>query len=108
MYTHGVMSRKDKIIVIALIGLVAFAGSELSASEIYHWVDEDGVSHFSQQPPAKDTPNVSSQKIVDTTPSAGIQAEDVFNTAAHEEHMAEFLAQGGQERLRRAVEPGLS
>jgi len=55
--------------LITLVLLAAIASANIAASEIYHWVDEDGVSHFSQQPPAKDIQNVSTQPIRDTAPS---------------------------------------
>lgn len=34
--------------IIALLALLAAAGAQ---AEVYKWVDEDGVTHYSQQPP---------------------------------------------------------
>jgi hypothetical protein len=44
--------------------LVAFlASSPVLATEVYHWVDENGVAHYSQHAPATDRagPNISLQ-----------------------------------------------
>ncbi len=84
--------------IITWLLLAMLASAQLAASEIYHWVDENGVSHFSQQPPDKNTPNVSTQKIRDTSPSDGVLAEDIYDTKAHEERMAEWRKQREQER----------
>jgi len=84
--------------LITLVLLAAIASTNIAAAEIYHWVDEDGVSHFSQQPPAKDIQNVSTQPIRDTAPSDGVLAEDIYDTKAHEERMVEWRKQREQER----------
>ncbi|NOR20386.1 MAG: DUF4124 domain-containing protein [Xanthomonadales bacterium] len=81
-----------------LLVLAVITSAKVFASEIYHWVDESGVSHFSQQPPDRDTPNVSTQKIQNTAPSGASQGEDIYNTKAHEERMAEWRAEREQER----------
>ena len=84
--------------LIAWVLLAAIASANVAASEIYHWVDENGVAHFSQQPPAKDIQNVSTQTIRDTAPTAGVLAEDIYDTKAHEERMAEWRKERDQER----------
>lgn len=40
-----------KIIITAVLGL---ACSSAMATQLYRWVDENGVTQFSQQPPAED------------------------------------------------------
>ena len=84
--------------IIGLVFLIVVSSTNISASQIYQWVDENGVSHFSQQPPAKDTRNVSTKTIRDTAPNAGGQAEDIYDTKAHEERMAEWREQREQQR----------
>lgn len=84
--------------LIAWVLLAVIASANIAASEIYHWVDENGVSHFSQQPPAKDIQNVSTQTIRDAAPSDGVLAEDIYDTKAHEERMAEWRKERTQER----------
>lgn len=40
--------------VAALLSMVPLAGM----AEVYKWVDDDGVTHYSQQPPPEGTPTV--------------------------------------------------
>ena len=84
--------------IIALAFLAVVASSNMFAAEIYQWVDENGVSHFSQQPPPKDTRNVSTQTIRNTAPSAAALEEDIYDTKAHEERMAQWRKEREQER----------
>ena len=92
------MNRTYTILAIASALAVSIASYETQASEIYHWVDENGVSHFSQQPPDKDIQNVSTKSIDDSQPNAADQAEDIYNTEAHEERMAEWRKERDQQR----------
>jgi len=98
MYNQAVMNTNPTKRIIVLAFLLVIAGTNIGASEIYQWVDENGVSHFSQQPPSKDTQDVSTRKIIETTPAVGGEAEDIYDTKAHEERMAEWRKQREQER----------
>jgi hypothetical protein len=98
MYNQAVMYTNRTKRIVALAFLLLIAATNTGASEIYHWVDENGVSHFSQQPPSKDTQDVSTRTIIETTPVAGGEAEDIYDTKAHEERMAEWREQREQER----------
>ena len=85
-----------KLITLALLALIA--STNIAATEIYHWVDENGVPHYSQYRPGDDIPNVSTQKLVDTTPSGNDQVEDVYNLEAHEKRMTAWREEREQER----------
>ena len=74
--------------VLALLAMIT--SPKVAATEIYHWVDENGVSHFSQYQPGNDTPNVSTKKLEDTTPD---QVEDVYNLEEHEKRMTAWRAE---------------
>jgi len=65
--------------IISLVVLAVFASTKAPASEIYQWVDENGVQHFSQHKPAGDTPNVSQRELEDNAPPGDGQVEDVYN-----------------------------
>lgn len=84
--------------MMTLVVLTVVATTNVPAAEIYHWVDESGVSHYSQQPPSRDTPDVSTQKIVAHTPSDNGQVEDIYNTVEHEKRMAAWREEREQER----------
>ncbi len=80
--------RVNIIFMLALLALIAC--TKVTASEIYHWVDKDGVAHYSQYPPGSDTTNVSQQKMENKAPQNKDEAQDVYNVEAHQKHMAEW------------------
>jgi len=82
--------------IVTLAALLAIAGTRVLASEIYHWVDENGVQHFSQYKPAGDVPNLSQQILEDATPPG--DGEDVYNVEEHEKRMAAWREERDKER----------
>ncbi len=56
--------------VAALLSMVPAAGM----AEVYKWVDDDGVTHYSQQPPPEGTPTVITPSA--DTPSSADGAPD--------------------------------
>jgi len=82
--------------MITLVVLATIVSSKAPASEIYHWVDENGVQHFSQYRPSDDTPNVSTQKLEDSAPPG--DGEDVYNVEEHEKRMAAWRKEREQQR----------
>ena len=98
VYTCGIMNATHATETIALLVLGFVLSTNLAASEIYHWVDENGVSHYSQYKPAGDTPGVSTQKMETSRPSGDGQAEDVYHLEAHEKRMTAWREQRQKER----------
>ena len=92
MYTDHL----TKIFMLALLAVIA--STNLAAAEIYHWVDENGVPHYSQHRPDDDIQNVSTQKLEDTAPARNDQQEDVYNLEAHEKRMTAWREERDQER----------
>ena len=82
--------------IVTLVVLAVFASINAPASEIYHWVDENGVQHFSQYKPAGDVPNVSQQIMKDATPPG--DGEDVYNVEEHEKRMAAWREERDKKR----------
>ena len=89
------MKTSHTIIIITLALVAVIASTKAAAMEIYHWVDENGVSHFSQYQPGDDTQNVSAKKLKDTTPD---QVEDVYNLEEHEKRMTAWREEREKER----------
>ena len=83
-------------IVSTLAALAMLFSTQLLAAEIYHWVDENGVQHFTQYRPDDDIPNVSTQKLEDTTPPGDGQPEDIYNLEEHEKRMAAWREERDQ------------
>lgn len=92
------MKTDHTIKLVLLVLLAVFAAANLAAFDVYHWVDQNGVAHYSQYRPASDIPNVKVQKLEDTrTPGDG-QVEDIYNVEAHEKHMAAWRQEREQMR----------
>jgi len=72
----------------ALIFLVFLASSPAVATEIYRWVDENGVANFSSTAPPGDVGGVSKMNLEDTTPPDYDPEKDVFDVEGQAERMA--------------------
>lgn len=72
---------------ITLFLLAIMASSLLSAQEIYHWQDENGVQHFSQIAPAGEIAGVSTLTLADSTPPDFDPDEDRYGVEAQAERM---------------------
>ena len=76
--------------------LIMLAPPGLGAETVFHWVDEDGVKHYSQNRPPKSTQGVELIDLVEggqTDNGIGIsEADDPEGYAAHRENMDELWA----------------
>lgn len=91
-------------VVLLLAGLLA---GPAAATEIYKWVDENGVTHFSQTAPDPSVDGVSQQKLRDTTPSDYDPGKDIYGVEAQAERikqMREEMDEKRQARLERERE----
>ncbi|HFE63288.1 MAG TPA: DUF4124 domain-containing protein [Caldithrix sp.] len=84
--------------ITSLVVLAVLASTIAPASEIYQWVDENGVQHFSQYRPADDTPNVSQRELEDSAPPGDGEVEDVYNVEEHEKRMAAWREERDKKR----------
>ena len=82
------MSTVRTTTVINLVLLATIASATVSADEIYHWIDENGVQNFSQTQPAGNTAGVSKMNLADTTPADYDPEEDRYNVQAQAERMS--------------------
>jgi len=79
--------------------LLACLGSmPVLATEVYHWVDEDGVSHYSQSAPGADVAGVSKMILEDTTPPDYDPEEDRYGVKAQAELMASLREEIAEKR----------
>ena len=78
--------------------LVLMASSPVLATEVYHWVDENGVSHYTQNAPSPDVTGVSSMTLEDTTPPDYDPEEDRYGVQAQAERMAALREEMAQKR----------
>jgi hypothetical protein len=82
-----------------LLALLASAGPAF-ASEIYHWVDEQGVNHYSQSPPETQN-NVETLEVDGSQPASYDPNEDRYNIAAQEAAMQEMRDKMAESRKNR-------
>lgn len=59
----------------------------LHASEIYHWVDENGVAHYSQEAPPGNVSDVERMLLPDSTPPDYDPDEDIYDVAGQAARM---------------------
>jgi len=78
--------------------LAFFASMPVFATEVYHWVDENGVFHYSQNAPAGDVPGVSTMILEDTTPPDYDPEEDRYGVEAQAERMASLREEMADKR----------
>lgn len=103
------MGMRSSGIVLALLALLVGSSAAL-ATEVYHWVDENGVSHFSQNAPPADVDGVKKMTLEDTTPPDYDPDEDRYNVAEQEKRMASMRDEmqekrdAERERRRKAAE----
>lgn len=91
------------LIAIALL-LVSTAGTIAADQRIYHWVDENGVAHFTDTAPGGDTRGVGTI-IVPELPSPRFDPdEDPFNVAAQAERMQAMREAMSRRREQRRAE----
>lgn len=85
--------------------LLAALSSPLAAQQIYRWVDDAGVVHFSDQPPEARPDGLSTLEIDVTAPEAYDPDADIFNiesTAARTQARREELQEQRELRLEQA------
>ena len=68
-------------------GLVAFVAAPAGATEVYRWVDEDGVVHFSQTAPDAAVSDVRRQVIENPVPTGYDPEQDIYDVAGQQERM---------------------
>jgi len=83
---------------VTLVLLAVIASTKVPASEIYSWVDGNGVPHYSQYRPAVNTPNVIKQTLEDTAPPGNGQLEDVYDVEAQAKRMAAWREERERKR----------
>jgi len=93
------MTTVRTLTVSTLASLTLIAGTSVSAQEIFHWIDADGVQNFSQEQPAGDVPGLSKLYLEDTTPVDFDPEEDRFGIEEQAERMQALRAEMDQRRI---------
>lgn len=91
------LTHQNRCLLVALV-LAWPAGAV--AGQVYHWVDADGVAHFSQSPPAA-RDDVETLEIDGSRPASYDPEEDIYNVAAQQEAMQELRDRMAESRKNR-------
>jgi hypothetical protein len=83
---------------LTLIALACGISTPVMATEVYHWVDENGVSHFTQQAPSGELNGVEKMTLEDTTPPDYDPEEDRYGVAQQQERMAALREERKEKR----------
>ena len=78
--------------------LVLVAGQDAMAARVYQWTDEEGVTHFSDVPPAN-VENLDTREIDFVDYAENGTAADEFSIINQLERMTEWRRQTAEERL---------
>lgn len=81
-----------------LIVLCCGISATVMATEVYHWVDENGVSHFTQNAPPATIDGVEKMTLEDTTPPDYDPEEDIYGVAQQQERMAAIREERKEKR----------
>ena len=96
-------------IFVGVMVLAAAQPSAVVAQEIYRWVDEQGVVHFSDTAPAGASGEVGTLTLDDSAPTHYDPEQDIYNIEATEQRMQalrdEMAAQRDARRERAAAQP---
>jgi hypothetical protein len=98
---------------LLLILTVTFSHSFVSAYDVYHWVDEKGVAHYSQNKPPDSVDDVRKLQLEDTAPTDFDPEEDRYGVEQQAERMAglrdemQKRREEARERQRTAPQPPL-
>lgn len=84
--------------ILTLMVLSFGVGSGVGATEIFHWVDENGVSHFTQSAPPSDVAGVKQMMVEDSPPPDYDPEEDRYGVAQQQERMAAMRAEMEEKR----------
>jgi hypothetical protein len=94
-------SKKMKILIPLILFSVFCLGTSLEADEIYQWVDQNGVRHFTNTPPPPGAKIVNKQQAIQTD-EAAVQANEqqqqqVLNEAAQQQESQSAEQAPGQQ-----------
>jgi len=73
--------------ILLLVVFCGFSSLAVNATEVYRWVDKDGVVHFSQTAPLQAEAEVDKLALQDTRPSDYDPDQDIYGVAEQAERM---------------------
>lgn len=81
-----------------MLFLGLLAASPLAATEVFRWVDENGVIHFSQNPPPGNDERVEVLMLDDSPPPDYDPEEDLYGVEAMAEEMSQLREEMAKKR----------
>jgi hypothetical protein len=93
----------EKYLSALLLLCFALASGSAAAAEIYHWIDDDGVTHFSDTPPVNGE-EARSLHVNPSNPADYDPAHDPYSIVNQAKRMNDKLSALEEEKERRARE----
>jgi hypothetical protein len=85
---------REALTLILMIGLLASPASVYAQQKVYKWVDEEGVVHFSEEPPSQSTKVEVETFKTDPTPTNVVPTQTTIRLpSAPEKHVENRTAQ---------------
>ena len=81
--------------------LAALLVAPTAAAEVYKWVDENGVTHFTETPPDLSVTGVSQPTLRDTRPSDYDPDQDIYDVEGQAERMQQLRDERTEKRQAR-------
>ena len=94
---NGAMNKCLFVKRLMILGLL-LSPTSLFANSIFHWVDENGVHHYTESPPPSDIRDVSQVAIEDTRSSDYEPGQDIYNVAEQQERMLAIREERAEKR----------
>ena len=85
-------------ILIGLGALSLCVAGNAAALQVYHWVDERGVAHFSENPPPEKAPDLATIDVETDSGANNLAGDDAYDTEAHAERMDAWREEKRQQR----------
>ena len=95
------------ILMLLIVAFAILATDAIAEDEIYRWVDENGVVHFGDRPPANaeaDQVSIQTSKISNTAPASDAAAGGPYAASASEPSVAQQLRDARAEKRAEAAE----
>lgn len=89
------------IFIAVPVAVLSVATAAAQTVEVFHWVDENGVFHFSQTEPPDMAGEVRKLALEDTTPADFDPNADIFGVEQQAQRMRELREDREQRRLAR-------
>ena len=99
------MNTHLKLNILLWAALASTWSISAAAQQIYHWVDADGVSHYSQSPPPTESDSVETMQVDGSQPPSYDPNEDRYDVAGQQAAMQAMRDEMAENRKSKQKQP---